>query len=325
MKRLKITDDHGFTARKLRKEERKIKDASLRQRVTAVRLIMEGYLGKEVAEMLNLHRQSVSTYVQLFNEGGLEKLLDKKTPPGKSPYLTEEQQKKLKHMILHSTPFEQGLGMATSWDTRIIPSYLQNQYGISMTRVGVNKMLHRLGLSYTRPTYTLTKGDEQKQRAFVQEMEMIKKLMTGDMVVLYADETHIRSYQALRTTWAEAGKQKQIPTYGHHASVTLFGAVNVLDGKVVVQQASACNTGSFLEVVQRILQTYQGKYVLLVLDNARIHHAKQVQEFLRKHEEPIMFFFLPPYSPHLNAIERLWKWLERVCHCQPISQRSSCH
>ncbi|WP_260440997.1 transposase [Parageobacillus thermoglucosidasius] len=173
MKRLKITDDHGFTARKLRKEERKIKDASLRQRVTAVRLIMEGYLGKEVAEMLNLHRQSVSTYVQLFNEGGLEKLLDKKTPPGKSPYLTEEQQKKLKHMILHSTPFEQ--------------------------------------------------------------------------------------------------------------------------------------------------------YVLLVLDNARIHHAKQVQEFLRKHEEPIMFFFLPPYSPHLNAIERLWKWLERVCHCQPISQRSSCH
>ncbi|WP_420892093.1 helix-turn-helix domain-containing protein [Parageobacillus thermoglucosidasius] len=78
-------------------------------------------------------------------------------------------------MILHSTPFEQGLGMATSWDTRIIPSYLQNQYGISMTRVGVNKMLHRLGLSYTRPTYTLAKGDEQKQRAFVQEMEMIKK------------------------------------------------------------------------------------------------------------------------------------------------------
>ncbi|WP_430151070.1 helix-turn-helix domain-containing protein, partial [Parageobacillus thermoglucosidasius] len=163
MKRLKITDDHGFTARKLRKEERKIKDASLRQRVTAVRLIMEGYLGKEVAEMLNLHRQSVSTYVQLFNEGGLEKLLDKKTPPGKSPYLTEEQQKKLKHMILHSTPFEQGLGMATSWDTRIIPSYLQNQYGISMTRVGVNKMLHRLGLSYTRPTLYL--GERRRTEA----------------------------------------------------------------------------------------------------------------------------------------------------------------
>ncbi|MFB5166085.1 transposase [Parageobacillus toebii] len=57
-------------------------------------------------------------------------------------------------------------------------------------------------------------------------------------------------------------------------------------------------------------KTYQGKYVLLVLDNARIHHAKQVQEFLRKHEEQIMFFFLPPYSPHLNPIERLWKWLK---------------
>ncbi|MFB5166084.1 hypothetical protein V2P11_09785 [Parageobacillus toebii] len=50
-----------------------------------------------------------------------------------------------------------------------------------------------------------------------------------------------------------------MPTYGHHASVTLFGAVNVLDGKVVVQQASACNTGSFLEFVQRILQNVSGE------------------------------------------------------------------
>ncbi|SFA56541.1 Transposase [Parageobacillus thermantarcticus] len=157
----------------LKKEERKIKDASLRQRVTAVRLIMEGYLGKEVAEMLNLHVNPclpMSSYLMKvdWRSYSIKKLL-----PGS--HLTEEQQKKLKHMILHSTPFEQGLGMAASWNTRIIQSYLQNQYGISMTRAWVNKMLYRLGLSYTRPTYTLAKGDEQKQRAFVQEMEMIKK------------------------------------------------------------------------------------------------------------------------------------------------------
>jgi transposase len=213
---------------------------------------MECYLGKEVVAMFNLHRQFVSTHVFLFNEGGLEKLLDKKTPLGKSPYLTEEQQGELKHMILHSNPFEQGLGVAASWDPRIIQSYLQDRYGISMKRVRVNKMLHRLGLSYTRPTYTLAKGDEQKQRAIVQEMDMIKKLMTDDMVLLYTDETHIRSYQALRATWAKVRKQKQIPTYGHHASVRLFGVVNVLNGKVITQPALACNTESFLEFVKRI-------------------------------------------------------------------------
>ncbi|GIW50262.1 MAG: hypothetical protein KatS3mg080_0873 [Anoxybacillus sp.] len=53
MKRLKITNDHGWTPRTLRKQERKIKDASLRVRVTAVRLVMEGHLGKDVAKMVN--------------------------------------------------------------------------------------------------------------------------------------------------------------------------------------------------------------------------------------------------------------------------------
>jgi hypothetical protein len=55
-------------------------------------------------------RQSMSTYVQLFNEGGLEKLLDKKTPPGKSPYLAEEQQKKLKQHDFTQHSFRTKIG-----------------------------------------------------------------------------------------------------------------------------------------------------------------------------------------------------------------------
>jgi hypothetical protein len=98
--------------------------------------------------------------------------------------------------------------------------------------------------------------------------------MTRDMVLLYADKTHIRSYQALRSTWAEAGKQKQIPSFGHHASVKPFGAVNVLHGDVLTQQALSCNTASFIEFLQLIFKSYAGQHVVLVFDNARIHHAK---------------------------------------------------
>jgi len=49
---------------------------------------------------------------------------------------------------------------------------------------------------------------------------------------------------------------------------------------------------------------------MLVLDNARIHHAKMVKDFLRQKGECFHFIFLPPYSPQLNPIERLWKWLK---------------
>ncbi|MED0681400.1 winged helix-turn-helix domain-containing protein [Aneurinibacillus thermoaerophilus] len=176
MKRVKITNTHGWTVKTLRKQERKVKDPVLRARVMAVRLVMEGYLGKEVAAMLNLYRQSVSTYVAIFNQGGLDTLLERKKSHGKEPYLTEEQQAEWKRIILESTPAEQGMGMYALWDTRILQTFLKEKFGVSMTRVGILKMLRRLCLRYTRPTYTLAKVDAKRREAFVTQMNMIKKL-----------------------------------------------------------------------------------------------------------------------------------------------------
>ncbi|RXS90447.1 winged helix-turn-helix domain-containing protein [Geobacillus sp. PK12] len=175
MKRLKITNDHGWTSRTLRKQERKIKNVALRQRVMAVRLVMEGYLGKDVAAMLHLCRQSVAFYVSLFNEGGLDLLLDRKSPPGREPFLTPEQQQELKQTILTRTPAELGWDIAASWNTRILQSYIREHYGVTMSREGIRKLLHRMRLSWTRPTYTLAKGDAEQQQAFKKQMELIKK------------------------------------------------------------------------------------------------------------------------------------------------------
>ncbi|MED4269038.1 transposase, partial [Geobacillus stearothermophilus] len=43
---------------------------------------------------------------------------------------------------------------------------------------------------------------------------------------------------------------------------------------------------------------------------ARIHHAKLIQPFLKEHEDRLELVFLLPYSPQLNLIEGLWKWLK---------------
>ena len=48
----------------------------------------------------------------------------------------------------------------------------------------------------------------------------------------------------------------------------------------------------------------------MILDNARIHHAKLLEPFLEENKEKLEFMFLPPYSPNLNMIEGLWKWLK---------------
>jgi transposase len=172
---LTITNTHGFTPTKLRKWEKKQTDVHLRARLTAVRLVMEGWTGKEAAHLCNLHRQSVSTYVKKFNEGGMDALLERKYGPGRECFLTEDQQNELKQVMLTSSPSDHGLGCAVSWTTPVIREYLKNTYDIKMSLTGILRMLWRLGLSYTRPTYVLAKADPEKQRVFRQEIDLIKK------------------------------------------------------------------------------------------------------------------------------------------------------
>ena len=175
MKSLQITKTHGLTTDHLRQLEKRTKEAGDRTRLAAVRLVMEGYKAIDVAAMLNVHRQSVSTYVKNFEEGGIPKLLHRKTLPGKVPYLSKEEQNELKQTILTKTPHELGMGLECHWNTKVIQDYLFEQFSVWMTREGIRVMLHRLELRYTRPTYALKKADVQKQKQFQQQIDLVKK------------------------------------------------------------------------------------------------------------------------------------------------------
>ncbi|MFT9848084.1 helix-turn-helix domain-containing protein [Aneurinibacillus sp. REN35] len=175
MRKIKITETHGFTSESLRQEERKMKDAFFKQRLTAVRLVMEGYSATDAAGILGICRQSVSTYVNMFNRSGLVELLHRDFPPGNKPYLSEEEQAELRRVLLESTPKEEGIEPAASWDTRILQAFLEERFSVSMCRPAVLRMLYRMGFRYTRPGYALAKADPAKQKMFVQQLDMIKK------------------------------------------------------------------------------------------------------------------------------------------------------
>jgi len=131
------------------------------------------------------------------------------------------------------------------------------------------------------------------------------------MILLFQDETHIRAYQSLHSTWSLSGTQRQIPTYGHHASVTLFGTVEAGTGEVVTTTASSAKKEAFITFLQHLLKKYEGKFIVMVTDNAPIHKSQIVTDFMEEHADSLLFVHLPPYSPNLNPIERLWKWLKQ--------------
>ncbi|TCO73109.1 transposase [Marinisporobacter balticus] len=120
----------------------------------------------------------------------------------------------------------------------------------------------------------------------------------------------IRDYQAIAKTWFLKGKQRIIPTYGKHHGVKLLGVLNYETGHIYCTEEEKYDAQIFLEFLKKILQVYSTGKIVMVLDNARIHHAKLLQPFLQEHKDRLEFAFLPPYSPQLNLIEGLWGWLK---------------
>lgn len=96
-------------------------------------------------------------------------------------------------------------------------------------------------------------------------------------------------------------------------SVACFGAVNIRTGTLVTAFESPFNGESFLRFLKTLLKhRSHGKRLVLVLDNAKYHHARALQPWLRQKRKVLSLLFLPPYSPELNPIERVWKLTRRL-------------
>ena len=105
----------------------------------------------------------------------------------------------------------------------------------------------------------------------------------------------------------------------HHAptrkSISYFGAVRIGDGKLVTSKpegrfdAETC--WRFLRQLRRVARR-RGRNVVVIVDNAKYHHAKLHLDWRRAQRRDFVLLFLPPYSPQLNPIERVWKLLRRL-------------
>jgi putative transposase len=92
-----------------------------------------------------------------------------------------------------------------------------------------------------------------------------------------------------------------------------LGAVNPRTGDFVAHIAKSGNTVSFFQLLMFCVIANRGKKIYMVLDNARFHYAKRLKPIIEKYKDKLELVFLPPYSPDLNPIERVW-WLKQVTH-----------
>jgi transposase len=131
-------------------------------------------------------------------------------------------------------------------------------------------------------------------------------------VLIYQDEVEIHRHPALTRAWAPRGKQPQVPAPGKNEKQVIYGGVDYKTAQLTYTVAMSKCGAEFIVFLTALLAAYAGRRILMVCDNGRFHHTKAVQKFLEEHRDQIRVYWLPPYSPSLNLIERLWGHLKRT-------------
>jgi transposase len=113
--------------------------------------------------------------------------------------------------------------------------------------------------------------------------------------------------------------EEKDPVLAHHPtrkSVGYYGAVRLRDGKFIYKREPELFQGEgfwhFMLDIQQAGRSSSRK-IVVISDNAKYHHARIHHPWRDEVAEEFQLHFLPPYSPELNPIERVWKLVRRNC------------
>src|SRR5271157_3095178 len=142
--------------------------------------------------------------------------------------------------------------------------------------------------------------------------------MADDTVELWAlDEVHFQQQGSRCRMWVPP--ETKDPIVYHHPtrkSVGYFAAVRLRDGKFLFRRETGRFNGAtfweFLRVFREV-SAVPGRRILAISDNAQYHRSKLHLEWRGQQAPQFGLDFLPPYSPDLNPIERVWKLTRRLC------------
>jgi len=156
------------------------------------------------------------------------------------------------------------------------------------------------------------KADPDQQKEFLeQEMQpRLDEAQVGKRVVLFVDAAHFVLAPFLGFLWSVVRVFIQAPSGRQRFNV--LGALNAITHELItITNDAYINAESVCALLEKIANLYVGIPISIFLDNARYQKCALVREKARSLN--IELCLLPAYSPNLNLIERMWKFVKKKC------------
>lgn len=284
----------------LKSQHKQERDGRIRDRIKAILLYDEGWSSQQIAKVLLISDQAVRDHVKDYITSN--KL--KSESGGSEEKLSIEQAEQLEiHLKEHTYLY-----------VKDIIAYVHMTLGVIYTVPGMRTWLQRHGFSYKKPAVVPGKANKEQQEKWLAEYEKLRQGLPKDETICFIDGVHPTHNVQPAYGWIKKGIRKEIPANTGRARLNLSGAIDVISHNVVIQEDRTLNAESTIRFFKKIEEAYPCKRKIHVFcDNAPYYRNKTVRQYLATSK--IDLHFLPPYSPNLNPIERLWKWMkERVIY-----------
>jgi transposase len=272
----------------------------VQRKLEALWLKSQGVAHGEISRLTGISSTTLTSYLRAYQEGGIEALKTVRFYRPQSQL--SGHQGTLEGYFRQHPPASVKPAMAT----------IETLTGVRRSPGRVGVFLKQMGLKCRKVGMIPAKADVDVQEAFkATALEpRLKQAKAGQRAVFFVDAAHFVLAPFLGRLWcfarvfirAPAGRQR----------FTVLGALNAITPELVRVTNDTYITASTVgELLRQLAARHLGVPITRVLDNARYQKCQLVEALAASLQ--IELLYLPAYSPNLNLIERVWKFVKKTC------------
>jgi transposase len=263
----------------------------------AIDFLYQGKSIQEVADLLHFTEHSVRKWVHRFNDEGITGLAyrGKSGRPRKIP---------LDKFRADYVPLVLDPQLANEDNFTAIKFhfYLKEMCNEELCYQTVLNYFRENQLSRVVPRPSvISKQDQEKREQFIADF---KSLVSDNKEIWFCDEVGFEGDPRPRARWVKIGSKPIQGRASEHLRYSAIGSINPASGEIFSFTVSSVDKDVFQVYLNELDKSTNGRELVLVLDNATWHSA------LSLNWHNIKPLYLPPYSPDLNPIEMLWRFMK---------------
>jgi transposase len=271
---------------------------TVQRKCLSVLLLMFLFNAALVGRIVGLNAATIRNYWRIYKQGGIKELEKLDYKGSKSVLQT------------HASSIDETFEKDPPHTISEAAARIEKLTGIKRSTKSVRVFLKRLKFRYRKVASIPAKANIGKQAEFLINFlyPLLREARNGLRTVLFLDAAHFVHGSFLGCLWSKARIFVKAPS--GRRRLNILGAVNAITKRLhVLSNETYINSQVLCDFLKEIAKTYVGQPITIVLDNARYQRCELVQTLADN--LGIQLLFLPSYSPNLNIIERVWKFMKK--------------